>query len=61
MNNYKLANNKLKNKKKNVSVKFSNLLALTPIGPLLLVLPRLSKEELTKSNFYKKKEGKFIP
>ena len=61
MNNYKLANNKLKNKKKNVSVKFSNLLAPTPIGPLLLVLPRLSKEELTKSNFYKKKEGKFIP
>ena len=61
MNNYKMTNNKLDNKKKNVSVKFSNLLTPTPIGPLSSVPPRLSKERLTKSNFYKKKEGKSIP
>jgi len=58
VNNYKLANNKSENKKKNIPVKFSNLPTPISIRPPSLVLPKPSKEKLTKSKFYKKKKGK---
>lgn len=59
VNNNKLSN-KLDNKRKNISVKFSNLPTSVPIGLLSPVSLRPSKENLNKSKFYKKKEDKLL-
>ena len=58
VNNNKLSSNKLDKKRKNILVEFYNLPTPTPVKLLSSVPPRLSKEELIKSKFYKKKEEK---
>jgi len=58
MSNNKLFNNKSNKKNNNNPVEFSNLPAPVPKRPSPSVPPRLSKEELNKSKFYKKNLGK---
>jgi len=58
MSNNKPFNNKSDKKKKNNPVEFFNLPVPVLKKPSLSVPPRLSKEELNKSKFYKKNLGK---
>lgn len=53
-----MASNKSRNSSKTNSVEFSNLSA--PVESLLLISPRLSKEEMNKSKFHDKNKGKNI-
>jgi len=58
VNIFNIASNKSGNNSKTNLVKFSNLFA--PVGPPSLVLPKLFKEEISKSKFHGKNKGKNI-